>query len=263
MSAPALESSTPLPPLERHGQIEVDAFCIGCFYNLHGQVVSIDPRLGFPICRCPECGRYQPAGNGVTSASVWLRRFASILLALWIFINGLIVVGFWGIFMGFSSASVGMYAVGESIPTIANQWRFQYHLLPWNVPTSWENSGFSSMVYLSTGSLFSGFVLGTLCVTLLWHWPRMRYLWMIVVPLLPVAILQMFFHSLSEYQGIVRQCMERVLFQTGVQCIGIVLGVLLGRMLSRGIVRMVIPPRPRQFLAFLWLVDGKQPPPVR
>src|SRR5580700_5130530 len=75
---------TSSPPMARHGQLEVDAFCAGCGYNLHGQVVSLDERLGFPICRCPECGRYHPAGAGVTANSVWLRRYAAVLLVCWV-----------------------------------------------------------------------------------------------------------------------------------------------------------------------------------
>jgi hypothetical protein len=261
MSAPAIEPPPDLPPLERHGQIEVDAFCIGCFYNLHGQVVTIDPRLGFPICRCPECGRFQPAGAGVTSSRVWLRRFASILLFAWVVIIGLLTFGFSAIMLGFDASAIGLFAVGESIPIASHQWRYQIHLTPWNVPTTPDYSGLSTMLYISAGSITTGFIAAALCVTLLWHWKRPRYLWTIILPLLPVLILAVIFHESPEYEGIRIQCMQRVLCQAGIQSVGILIGVFLGRMLARGVVRMFIPPRPRQFLAFLWLVDGKNPPP--
>ena len=43
---------------------------------------------------------------------------------------------------------------------------------------------------------------------------------------------------------------------------GGVAGIYLGRPFARAIVSALLPPRVRQFLAFLWLADGKQPPPV-
>ena len=39
-------------------------------------------------------------------------------------------------------------------------------------------------------------------------------------------------------------------------------GLLIGRPLGRIAVIALVPPRPRQFLAFLWLADGKTPPRV-
>jgi len=44
-----------LPPPLRHQrfpQLETDLFCQTCGYNLHGQPVSRDERLGILICRC-------------------------------------------------------------------------------------------------------------------------------------------------------------------------------------------------------------------
>jgi hypothetical protein len=38
------------------------------------------------------------------------------------------------------------------------------------------------------------------------------------------------------------------------------IGILLGRPLARQIARTIIPPKPRQVLAFLWIVDGKKFP---
>src|ERR1700719_294720 len=102
MSQVDIDPTTPQAsaPLARHGQLEVDCFCSRCHYTLHGQVVWIDERLQIPICRCPECGRHHPAGSGVTAHSVWLRRFASLLLALWVivvlFLSFLAGLGFGG-----------------------------------------------------------------------------------------------------------------------------------------------------------------------
>src|SRR5690349_9317481 len=78
-----VEELAPPRPLGRYGQLETDAFCAGCGYNLHGQDVSLDERLSFLVCRCPECGRFHPAGTGTSANSVWLMRFTSMLLVAW------------------------------------------------------------------------------------------------------------------------------------------------------------------------------------
>src|SRR4029079_18116386 len=86
------EPLPPLPPqrpLARYTQLECDLFCENCGYNLHGQPVNRDERLGILLCRCPECGRFHPAGHRTTATSVWLSRLAAAFLALWV----LIVVG--------------------------------------------------------------------------------------------------------------------------------------------------------------------------
>src|SRR6266496_335207 len=75
-----------LKPNERHVQLEMDVFCIECAYNLHGQPVTRDPTLGIFVCRCPECGKYHPAGTGISAVTPWLRRVATILLIFWILI---------------------------------------------------------------------------------------------------------------------------------------------------------------------------------
>src|SRR4051812_11718852 len=71
-------------PLGRYGQLETDAFCSGCGYNLHGQDVSMDERLAFLVCRCPECGRFHPAGANTSANSIWISRFCTILLVVWV-----------------------------------------------------------------------------------------------------------------------------------------------------------------------------------
>src|SRR5437016_7943719 len=94
----------PLPParaLEKFGQLEVDHFCEFCGYNLHGQVVARDERLGIMVCRCPECGRYHAAGHGATAKSIWVARMAAVALLLWVLIEVgvlvLISLGFGGL----------------------------------------------------------------------------------------------------------------------------------------------------------------------
>src|SRR5689334_10785837 len=96
----------PLPPLrphQRHQQMEADAFCETCGYNLHGQPVARDERLGLMLCRCPECGRFHAAGKATTGASLWLARVAAGAMGFWIFV--VLFAVFW-ILMGFGAIQV-------------------------------------------------------------------------------------------------------------------------------------------------------------
>ncbi len=85
------EALPPMSETAQYGVLETDHFC-DCGYNLHGQRVEQDERLGFTVVRCTECGRWHPAGHGSSSTRVWLRRLATLLLTLWIFV--LLGVGF-------------------------------------------------------------------------------------------------------------------------------------------------------------------------
>src|SRR3954453_15877769 len=99
-------ATDPLPPLktaERHVRLETDTFCVGCGYNLHSQEVTRDQRLGIFICRCPECGRFHPAGTGITASRPWISRLATAMLVFWVLI--VLFAIFW-IVMGLGAAEV-------------------------------------------------------------------------------------------------------------------------------------------------------------
>lgn len=282
--------------------IEVDTFCMGCHYNLHGQVVSIDERLGFPVCRCPECGKFHPAGTGVTASAIWVRRFATLLLFVWIAIVLAAVIGIGGIAAGLDIASVGVYTEyfdatpdgqpvefvpssaavpgggvagyvsGGGAPggganfikgthTIAPQVRSFAKLRPWYVdPKNNYDSGPVAMVLLSAGSLVLGFIAAMACVSFLWHWPRRRYGWALIIAIVPAGLSMIPFGTADEFQFARLDCLLHVLSQASLQMLGMLAGILLGRPLARQIARTIIPPKPRQALAFLWSVDGKKPP---
>lgn len=49
----------------------------------------------------------------------------------------------------------------------------------------------------------------------------------------------------------------------GFACIPLLAGLLLGRSLARGLIRLLLPPRLRSSLALLWIADGRIPPSTR
>jgi hypothetical protein len=54
--------------------------------------------------------------------------------------------------------------------------------------------------------------------------------------------------------------MEPVLSFILLESAGLGVGLLLGRPVARALLRILVPPKPRQHLAFLWTIDGKRLP---
>jgi Mg2+/citrate symporter len=280
-----IDAEAPPSPVTRHGQLEVDAFCAGCGYNLHGQIVSLDERLGFPVCRCPECGRYHPAGDGVTSRYLWLHRFAATLLAIWVIVVLLVCFLLTLAMGGLQNGSVEEFTYTHTLSPdnrpvtqgpLPNGGGFGYtitgtstvvlqpHFVRTTEPPPEMNPQFLStnrdLAIMIFVSVLLGFLLSTLLVTFLWHWPRWRYISAIALPVIAAGLVLCAFFYDQQYDTIHGWIVGRVLMMVAVQSAGILLGILLGRKLSRTIVRMVVPPKPRQMLAFLWLADGKPLP---
>ncbi len=270
------------------GVIEVDTYCVGCQYNLHGQAVSLDDRLGLPVCRCPECGRFHPAGVGVSAAGTWARRLATLLLFAWVAVVVAATVTTW-FFMG--AASVGSVAAYTTMVRVAADGgpapaKTPAHFADLLHPIRGgpavtdarfdgaESYGYGEMgphgpgpgpapwLWLSAGSLALGTLAGGLCVTLLWHWPRGRYLWCVLLPALPAVFVAVIYLNTDEYQLIRGPALGRAASAAGVQAAGVLIGIGLGRKAARLVARTVIPPKPRQLLAFLWHADGLAMPPV-
>jgi hypothetical protein len=283
----------PLPPLrphQRHQQMEADAFCETCGYNLHGQPVARDERLGLMLCRCPECGRYHAAGKATTAASLWLSRLAAALMGVWIVI--VLFAIFW-IGMGFGALQVAHVEALSYVHRVADadgrevEWNqtssggsqmvytgttqpvLHWHnartlQMPreWERPPEWQRA---FLAWLVVGDVALGFLTGALLVTFFWHWRRWRYLLVMLLPVgvAAVALWGTLVASEGEYDPIAHWAASRILCHAAAQAAGILAGILVGRIIARTLVRMFIPPRPRQHLAFLWLADGKPSPAAR
>ncbi len=311
-AAPSDDAARPLTAAERRGQIEVDTFCPGCHYNLHGQAVMVDDRLGIPVCRCPECGRFAPAGVGVTAATVWVRRLATLLLFAWVAIVAGATVALSIALGGVSAGSLGAYTntvlvdpdgrpvsylpsttnggyggtqviAGTATPvTSAHQASVLHPILggpavtdrrfdasnpyyygggnPTHTALQEDGPGPAPWAWLAGVSLALGTVAGGLCVSLLWHWPRRRYAWCLLVPVAPAVFLSLIYLANEQYQLIRGPAVGRAALMAAVQGLGVLIGLAVGRPLARALVRTVVPPKPRQALAFLWQVDGKVAP---
>lgn len=290
MSELITEPLPPQRPHERHAQLETDLFCEHCGYNLHGQGVIRDERLGIMVCRCPECGRFHPAAYRTTAPSLWLGRLASGLLLLWILI---ILAAFFFAGLGFGALQmihIDMFTDRKMIATdgrelewsrVGNATRIVYagttqpagiykqlrvprapRPINPNEPIYYNRGTRNDLILLTLFSAAIGLPGGVFVAVLFWHWRPQNYVWMALVPFISAAFVVGILFFEEDYELIRFWGTQRALFWASIQALFVGAGILVGRPFARLLVRMFIPPRPRQYLAFLWKADGKVPPGV-
>ena len=282
-----------LPPLQRHQQLETDTFCTTCGYNLHGQPVTRDPQLGLFVCRCPECGAHHPAGVGVTAASAWTARLATALLALWVLI---VINAFLWICIGLGALTVSHIEIftwskliapdgreveymevpastatgtgaswttvykGTTQPAVGQQRNVRTLEHPHNEDLRWRWRFMVMNAVLAAGTAL---VSGALLVVFIWHWPRRRYWLAMLLPFVIASFVVAMFYVTDtddEYGAVRGWIVSRSMEYAALEAVCLAIGILIGRSAARGLLRMFIPPKPRQHFAFLWRIDGKTPP---
>lgn len=277
------DSLPPLRPREQFQRLATDTFCVHCGYNLQSQEVTRDERLGIFVCRCPECGRHHPAGVGVTASAVWVHRLASLLLFVWIlvvlFALVWIVIGMGAVTVvhveDFSARTMVDVPSGKTVEFVqppagaarARQW--QPMIVGTTQPsTRWvqaftrrpDRPDFWEFIGMAVGSAAVGFFTGLLLVVFLWHWPRRRYLWTLLLPCAVAAFVGTVFAVEGSYVFIRPWALRVAAGHMAWQMLFMLLGIRFGRPIVRGLLRLFVPPRPRQHLAFLWRCDGKTMP---
>ncbi len=238
--------------------IELDRFCDGCGYNLRTQAVRRDPRTQILMCRCPECGRFHPAADHTTVARPWLRRLGAMALAVWIFAIGGGVIG-----LAIGQGGLTVLALDELgrpryiiSRDLAKRTRMpSLHTMPGSYEYKF------ALGVCSAGSLALSFVGIGLLTVFCHHWPRSVYV--VVAALLPVSVMAVVWVAVwIDKNEPIGWMTQYFFYMTIVQIGGGLLGVIGGRPLARLLAVVFLPPRSRQVLAFLWLIDGKTPPGV-
>lgn len=254
------------------GQVQTDTFCHSCGYNLHTRPVTRDERLGILICQCPECGRYSAAGQTTTAARAWLNRLATILLTGWVFFL-LILFGLCSLFLGIVAYGHTMEMVGfrqyttspyRGVPTNRyGYYRLRYEIRqipPGDVDGQTRHEW--TQAWLTFFAVLLGLITGVLFASFLWHlreWSKSLAFLPPLVSCAVVAILWIGNPMTEDIRGWgVMQIGESFL----IELIAVGVGLALGRRIARGIVRVLVPPKARQHLAFLWITDGKVLKPV-
>lgn len=282
-----IQQFPPQRPLEAHARIEADLFCDQCGYNLYTQAVRRDERLGILIVRCPECGRFQPAGVASNAQKLWLSRFSSILIAFWcLFLLAIIVLGGMGL-GGLQVAHVESLTSSEYIaPGGVNayrQWDAQAQKVIWyssetgkpieGQTPEWRRTFLPMadvfrdkvasllIVFLM---LLAPLVFGGLLATLMWHIPRRRYWIGLLLPFIAAVCIIASIHINESDRGGKISMVAAIVGAAAIEQASLMLiGALLGRTVARFFATLLVPPRPRQAIAFLWTVDGKPPPSVK
>ncbi|MCP4592730.1 MAG: hypothetical protein GY842_18500, partial [bacterium] len=243
--------------------IDLDRFCIGCAYNLRTQPVWLDERLGIPVVRCPECGRCQSANDAATALRPWLDRAASLFLLLW-------MLGLLALFANLALAE-GALSYG-TLDELTSYGGYTTQRIGNQTIRTWVRSGPLEvtedpemynlfMTLVMTGSFVTAFVTALAAVIVFHHWRRVAYLPLVLgLPLVATVIVATTW--LYEAPHLFDWGLSYLLIHLGVQFLGALIGVQFGRPFARGVVRVFLPPNLRPKLAFLWLADGKPPPPT-
>ena len=108
-----------------------------------------------------------------------------------------------------------------------------------------------------------GYILrGAALSCLLYHWRRFWHVALMIV--LPPAMLALWvgevFLEPEYYLPRLQAGLACALITAAAMMVGGAIGVLIGRPIGRGLLRVLLPNRPRQLFAFLWRRDGKEMP---
>lgn len=243
------------------GHIQTDTFCEGCGYNLHTQAVMRDQRLGILVCRCPECGRFAPAGLATTATRVWLNRLILLLLVFWmLFILALFAL---------CTTFLGMVAYGHVMNNVkfaqvgmTNAPRRSLYVYAIDTPKpadkeAVEREFYEGIVMAALAAALGGLT-GGLFSVVLWHLKSGRRALAWLPPLLGCGVASVIWVNEPMAVMIWRWGLYWIVGYFFMESAAIAVGLLLGRPIARGLLRILLPPNPRQHLAFLWMIDGKQ-----
>lgn len=247
------------------GQVQTDTFCENCGYNLHTQAVLRDTRLGILVCRCPECGRFAPAGRISSASRVWLNRLGIALLLAWmVFLLGSFGLG--TLFLGMAAyghASEGTRweQIPQGVPNAPGQ---TYMTMRYvvddrsSIPPEEAAQRRQQKIVLGCVAAVLGTIVGGMFSAFLWHCRGWRRLFAFVPPLVACGFAATIW-STDSMTVMIRDWGQRRIGEYFLwECLWVAIGLLVGRPIARGALHILLPPRLRQHLAFLWTTDGKQ-----
>ena len=247
------------------GHIQTDMFC-ECGYNLHTQAVLRDERLGILICRCPECGRFAPAGHATAARQIWLNRLGIGLIVIWAFFL-LWLFGMCALFLGMSAYGnlmnqVQWIGLPPTIPSpttspvfVATPYHYEIKV-PSSPDEATEQRNTVIMMAALAGGL--GLLTGIFFSVLLWHAKSWRRLLAFAPPLVGVGFSILGWQNDHMTLSIRDWGLHHLLYYMVWECAAVGVGLLIGRPIARAALRILLPPKLLQHLAFLWTTDGKQ-----
>lgn len=279
-----------------------DRLCVGCGYNLTGQRIIREPHHGLLIARCPECGQVTSIQE-YPLLGRWATRWGVILATLWFILvlaawplSAMIMFGF-----AVETAEKGSLRYGGEIRRLYRDARTRSPTAPQTTPAggtrppttatadfqAWWETQDQDVLLADSGGWFRavdwrGLLMwlpaGLLAFALGWFWSivllhlrrRALLLWGVaVLALAAVFVMGVILDwSNDEYPRAWdagrAELGPPLLFLTLAWCaIALTAGLLLGRSLTRFMIRVLLSPRFRGPLAVVWTADGLAPPPTR
>jgi len=279
--------------------IRADRVCIKCGFNLFGQEVTKEPHYQLAIARCPECGTVA-ALQSYPTMSHWANRFRMLIAAVWIFLLMVIFFMHMSLIGtaadGMSRGASGDFAkqIGQEYEawatengvTVANPLGMSANQYPqWDViPNDWakdhidaiynEMDGHAKKIFKEMALTFipasiAMFLFGVFWSNALLGASRKKAA---MVPILAgvIAVVLMYFPDLNwglyttsaqateianEYYSV-----YLAFFGVLVQLPALILGVFLGRKITRWILLLTLPPRSRVPFSIFWTRDGLELP---
>jgi hypothetical protein len=263
------------------GQVETDTFCEGCGYNLHTQMVVRDERLGILVSRCPECGRFAAAGRVTSASSVWLNRLGTILLVVLVvflltlfglctFFLGLVPYGHTIEATTFDSDTYTpvpthpmlAHSFSSNAPYAKNRGRLWSYRVPRQIRVEDEQNldrEFQVQMLLASIAGALGLITGGLFTVLLWHCKGFYRAFALLPPLVGCGGAA-FIWLVDPMTVFIREWgVVHIALYLLIEIPALAIGAWTGRPIARGMLNLIVPPKARQHLAFLWIVDGKVP----
>ncbi len=248
---------TDLEPFDRLpavGSIEVDRFCEGCFYNLHGQVVRRDPRTMLPLARCPECGRFACATDLSNAGRLWLHRISTWLVGNWLMLLLLMVLGY-----GFFQWLNGIVLLEEMHMYMRGNYGW------YREPAHAEYRRLTTLLICGSVAMALGAGFTGLFTVVVPHWKRggAYAFGFTVLTLLAMGVCATIWHvfNYDGYRG--SWAVQQLLAQTGAAIVGVLVGAFIGRPVARLLVRLLLPKKLRGPMGYLWTADNLPRPATK
>ncbi len=262
--------------------VETDTYCDGCAYNLHGQTVTRDERLGILVCRCPECGKWHAAGRETSATRDWQRRLGVGLLAGWVllclYLFGMMLFGIGACVMGHVGIYSEPYWLSRAGPGGIGAAVYRHYVTDAQMrrlPNGTGAAGLDEIIegsdaydaertelgwpapmlaMLAAAGGLSVLFGGTVAIALS-HLRRPG--WAVLLPAAACVGCGCFLASTDLYSLMRGWILVRAAGYAVWAAGFAYLGLLIGRRVVRGILTVLLPPRARRAFEFLWAVDGK------
>ncbi|MBL8745414.1 MAG: zinc ribbon domain-containing protein [Phycisphaerae bacterium] len=227
------------------GRIETDRFCDECGFNMRTAPVHRDDRTRLLLARCTECGRIHHAGEATTAGRVWLNRLGVFAVFWWML--AVLIVTFLLLLLETGMQMSTLDALTDGGGRSGRSVRDDVEHLP------------EFMALVLGVSAAAGFVMVCLYACAAHHWKRIFHVMLAaVLPLAPMAVAWRAW--VYEAPNLERWGWQFLLLHASVQVAGGLVAALYGRAVVRVMATVLLPPRTRALLGFLWIADGKPPP---